>query len=97
MEMNLQCVCVNNQISNFLSVVSDITFPNNYWVHCFTFLLMISEVVRPFTYADDTKVLMVMHNSFDNVRTLTKFPCGVAHGTCLLILQNAIMFITTLL
>ena len=56
------------------------------------FLLMIYvsdsiKVARPFTYADDTKLLMVMHNSFDNVRTLTKFPCGVAHGTCLLILQ----------
>jgi len=25
------------------------------------------NVARPFTYADDTKLLMVLHDSFDNV------------------------------
>ena len=57
------------------------------------------KVAKPFTYADDTKLLMAIHDSFDNVslqEDLNQVFYGVTNGTCYLILLNAAIFTTIL-
>ena len=62
-----QCVSINGQTSTFLPVVSGV--PQGSLLGPLFYIVYINDmfdtlkVARPFTYVDDTKLLMVLHDS----------------------------------
>ena len=84
-----QCICVDGQVSTLLPVVSGV--PQDSLLGPLFYIIFINNlfdsiaVARPFTYADNTKLLMVMENSFNSAsrlkRTLMRSLCGVLYGT----------------
>ena len=67
-----QCVSINGQTSTFLPVVSGV--PKGSLLGPLFYIIYINDMFDTikvaswrFTYADDTKLLMVLHDSFDNV------------------------------
>ena len=67
-----QCVCVNDTTSKFLRVISGV--PQGSLLGPLFYIIFINDmfdsfkVARPFTFADDTKLLFIIHNSSDYIR-----------------------------
>ena len=65
----IQCVSICGQSSTFLPVVSGV--PQGSLLGPLFYIINnmfdTIKVARPFTYADDTKLLIALHDSFDNV------------------------------
>ena len=67
----MQCVRVDGQVSSLLPVVSGV--PQGSLLGPLFYIIFINDmfesitIARPFTYADDTKLLMVMEDSFNSV------------------------------
>ena len=67
----MQCARVDGQVSSLLPVVSGV--PQGSLLGPLFYIIFINDmfdsitVARSFTYADDTKLLMVMENSFNSV------------------------------
>ena len=100
--MTQRCVCVDGQVSSLLPVISGV--PQGRLLGPLFYIIFINNmfdsitVARPFTYADDTKLLMVMEDSFNSV-LLQEDHDEVSLWSALWDLSlnpKAIMFITTL-